>query len=66
MSVVRNAHRRELYNCEAREGLRGNLSERKEEGREGDIFPLHACSCSDQLEYFSQVFHRQTTLSLEG
>lgn len=35
MSVVRNAHRRELYNCEAREGQRGNLSERKEEGREG-------------------------------
>lgn len=34
MSVVRNAHRRELYNCEGREGRRGNLSERKEEGRE--------------------------------
>lgn len=70
MSVVRNAHRRELYNCKRRAGWRGgNLRERKEEGREGgreaDIFPLHACSCSDQLEYFSQLFQRQPTLSLK-
>lgn len=35
MSVVRNAHRRELYNCEPREGWKGNLRER-EEGREGE------------------------------
>lgn len=42
MSVVRNAHRRELYNCEAREGQRGNLSERKEEGRGGRYFSI-AC-----------------------
>lgn len=34
MSVVRNARRRELYNCEMREGWRRNLRER-EEGREG-------------------------------
>lgn len=59
MSVVRNAHRQKLYNRERREG---NLREREEgsgrEREEGDIFPLHACSCADQLEYFSQQFQR--------
>lgn len=72
MRVVRNAHRRELYNCKRQAGWRGE-PEREERGREGgreagreaDIFPLHACSCSDQLEYFSQLFQRQPTLSLK-
>lgn len=40
----------------------GDLREREE----GDIFPLHVCSCPDQLEYFSQLFQRQPTLSLRG
>lgn len=30
------------------------------EGEEGDIFPLHACSCPDQLEYFSNSFRAET------
>lgn len=32
--------------------------ERKEEGgrAQGEVFPLHACSCPSQLEYFSQHF----------
>ena len=45
MSVVRNAHRQELYNCTSREGVEGNLREReegREGGREGNIFSI-AC-----------------------
>lgn len=65
MSVVRNAHRQELYNREMREGWRGSGEKQRKErerggGEEGDIFPLQACSCPDQLQYFSYSSRGET------
>lgn len=58
----------ELYNCKMREGWRGIWEKDRKGGREeeGNIFPLHACSCHDRLEYFSQLFQRQPTFVIKG
>lgn len=48
--------------------MEGNLRE-KQGGKSFFLslffFPLHASSCHDHSEYFSQLFQRQLTLSLK-
>lgn len=46
---------------------RGGRQPKRKTGREFffSFFPLHASSCHDHSEYFSQLFQRQPNLSLK-